>query len=137
MAPKAGSISPLGMQAKASGVYSGGSSGTSGYRIQRPSLSEKIYMSSLALCVKHNRKNSEVVFDVLKNRHKPLIGEISLKEAVDIIAIMLSRVKLQDSNEMFQKGIELRLKEVISKVLFEDDCIPSQKAIKDYLEGGE
>ncbi|MFX1340842.1 MAG: hypothetical protein ACFFDK_19685 [Promethearchaeota archaeon] len=114
-----------------------GGGGSSGVKVRRPSLREKMYMSNYVISLRNLVGGKGVVFDIFKNRYDRRVGEVSLEDAVDVISNMLATAKLQNSNELFQTNLQLRLKEVISKVLLEKDYTPSDKAIKEYLEGGE
>lgn len=117
-----------------------GIAGTSGsgqdFKIKRPTLTEKLYLSEKVVYLRRNMYDkSSLVFDIAKNRSGPF-GKVNLPEAIKFCAEMLCQFKFDNSNNMFQESLKLRLCEVMKKVLMEDDQIPSSKAIKDYIEGG-
>ena len=120
------------LQAKASGDCGGGG----GYNITRPTRKEKMYMSDLVIYLRRTRqKPNDLILEVGKDRNGNH-GVKELPEAIDAIASMLCRYKFQDGNHMFQTSLQLRLIEAMRNVLLGDDVIPTEKAIKEYVEGG-
>jgi len=120
------------LQAKASGDCGGGG----GYNITRPTRKEKMYMSDLVIYLRRTRqKPNDLILEVGKDRNGNH-GVKELPEAIDAIASMLCRYKFQDGNHMFQTSLQLRLIEAMRNVLLGDDVIPTEKTIKEYVEGG-
>ena len=120
------------LHAKASGDGGGGGS----YNITRPTRREKTYMSDLIIYLRRDRqKPNELILEVGKDRNGNH-GVKELPEAIDAIASMLCRYKFQDGNHMFQTSLTLRLAEAMKQVLIGDDVIPTEKAIREYVEGG-
>ena len=66
----------------------------------------------------------EIVFTVEKNRYNGMIGNMSLKEAIEICSEMLINLKFQGSNKLFQENLRLRLLETMNDVLLGNDYIP-------------
>ena len=119
----------------------GGMASTGGYTVTRPTNTEKLYNAIKAVYLRRqtkfdNETQSEIVFDVIKDRHGKH-GLKDLEEAIEVCAEMLSMFKFQDGNYMFHETLTMRLKEVMKEVLLGDDVIPTQKAIQEYIEGGE
>lgn len=114
--------------AKASGDCGGG-----GYNISRPTKTEKLYRALKAVYLTRDFKNKELIFDVIKDRGGNH-GTKNLSEAIEYCAEMLCQFKFDDVNNMFQESLKLRLIEVMKEVLLNDDCIPSSRTIKEYIE---
>jgi len=120
------------LHAKASGDGGGGGS----YHITRPTTREKMYMSDLVIYLRRTQqKPNDLILEVGKDRNGNH-GVKELPEAIDAIASMLCRYKFQDGNHMFQTSLTLRLAEAMKQVLIGDDVIPTEKAIREYVEGG-
>jgi len=107
-----------------------GSCGTANYKINRPTITEKLYYSVKAIFLKRSVERKEhFVFEVIKDTNGEA-GEKTLSEAIDICAEMLTDFKFQGSNQLFQHTLSMRLSEVMKNVLLKnEDVIP--------LEGGE
>lgn len=105
------------------------------FSIKRPTQTERLYQSRLSVYLRHERnRNNELVFDVVKDRYREP-GIKNLPQAIIVCADMLLDLKFQDSNKMFKEVLKAKLIEVMSNVLLGDDVIPTEKAIKEYVEG--
>ena len=103
--------------------------------ITKPTNIEKLYQSSIVIYLRHNQeKPHNLIFDLAKDRYGSY-GIKELPEAIDSVSRLLSQYKFQGSNVMFQETLSLKLSEVMKDVLINDDCIPSSKTIKEYIEG--
>jgi hypothetical protein len=104
---------------------------------RRMTTTQKQYLSIKTLLLRHTvGPKHKLIFENVKDRTGEK-GERDINGAIDDCADMLTKFKFQGSNEMFQEGIKLRLVEAITKILLEDDYIPTQETIEKYLEGGE
>lgn len=120
------------------GGFGGGGGSTSGSsgKITRPTKREKMYMAHKVVYLRRsNLSKTDLILDVGKDRNGDT-GIKELPEAIDVIAELLCEYKFQGSNQMFQTTEKLRLAEVMKNVLLGDDYIPSEKAVKEYVEGG-
>ena len=104
-----------------------------GYNITRPTRTEKLYAAIKAIYLMRERATNELVFEVIKDRGGN-DGIKTFEEAIDFCAELLCEIKFDDGNHMFQESLKLKLQEVMKDVLLGDDCVPSAKAIKDYIE---
>ena len=118
------------------GLGGGSSSGTGSVKIDHPTKREKLYMSHKVIYLRReSRSSTDFILEVGKDRNGNH-GVKELPEAIESIAELLCEYKFQGSNMMFQTTEKMRLVEVMKNVLLEDDIIPSQKAIKEYIKGG-
>jgi hypothetical protein len=102
--------------------------------ITRPTRTEKMYSEIKSACLRRAEISSKrLVFDVEKNRNGNN-GVLSFEEAIDFCAEMLCQLKFDDGNHMFQESLRIKLAEAMKDVLLGDDCVPSEQAIKDYIE---
>lgn len=135
-------MNPNKIFAKASGDFVGGA-GTSGHSgiITRPTRTEKLYASEMVIYLRrHASINSVKPRELIIEVGKDINGDNGVKElpeAIDAIAGLLCRYKFQDGNHMFQNSLKIRLAEVMKEVLMGDDVIPTEQAIKEYIEGGD
>jgi len=90
------------------------------------SAMEKMYLSIKTIIIRYRGYNNrELVFDLVKDRNKEH-GIKTRSEAIEETADLLTRLKFQNSNELFQAGMRKRLIEVITEVLEGDDNVPKK-----------
>lgn len=87
---------------------------------------EKMYLSIKTITLRYNQyDHQKLVFDLVKDRNG-VHGIKTRSEAIEETADLLTKLKFQNSNELFQYGVRKRLIEVITEVLEGDDNVPKE-----------
>ena len=130
-------MKPMIVTGKVAGDGFGGGGGS--YNITRPTRKEKQHAAEMVIYLRHKipcRTSDHMILEVGKDRNGNS-GVKEFPEAIEAVADLLTRYKFQGGNKMFQETLKLRLSEAMKDILLGDNVIPSGKAIKEYIEGGE
>ena len=90
------------------------------YSHTKPTLLEKTYRANIIISTYFDKSTNNVCMELIKNRYGPTTERATIKEGIDIIARMLSEIKFEGRNKLFQQSLYIELKEAIENILSKD-----------------